>query len=222
MNMHEYHIRTTRNARYMVLGDLADPREVWFVIHGYGQLAARFLRRFTSLEGDGRLIVAPEALNRYYFETAPGVHAADAGIGATWMTREDRETDIADYITYLDTLYQFVIGGMQRVPARVVALGFSQGAATTARWAAAGNSQLSDVVLWGNALPPDVPPAADTFHGASLSMVFGAADRHTPRAAVDAESSRLLAAGMDHRVVTFEGGHEITEAGLMDLVRVMA
>ncbi|HEX6693325.1 MAG TPA: hypothetical protein VF035_01355, partial [Longimicrobiales bacterium] len=123
----ELHIAVQKTARYAVLGDLADPREVWFVIHGYGQLARRFLRRFTSLVGDGRLIVAPEALNRYYFETSPGVHARDAGIGGTWMTHEDRETEIADYIAYLDQLYHFIIGGAQRVPARVVVLGFSQG-----------------------------------------------------------------------------------------------
>ena len=200
-----------------MLGDLADPREVWFVIHGYGQLARRFLRRFSSLVGDGRLIVAPEALNRYYFETSPGVHARDAGIGGTWMTREDRDTEIADYIAYLDQLYQFVIGGMQRVPARVVVLGFSQGAATAARWVAACKPAVSDVVLWGGSVPPEIQRGGEAFGKANLTLVFGSADRQTPPEWIEKETAALSATGMTPEIVLFDGGHEIAAEPLQRL-----
>ena len=36
----EHHLEVSRTARYWVLGEgTAAPREVWFVLHGYGQLA---------------------------------------------------------------------------------------------------------------------------------------------------------------------------------------
>ena len=214
----EHHIKVQKTARYLVLGDLADPREVWFVVHGYGQLASRFLRRFATLQGAGRLIVAPEALNRYYFETAPGVHAHDAGIGGTWMTREDRESEIADYVAYLDQLYQLVVGGIQRVPARVVVLGFSQGAATAARWMAAKKPMVTDLVLWGGSVPSDIPLSRTSFGNARLSLVFGEQDRQTPASWIEDQSRSLSAAGLDHEVVRFAGGHEITE----DALRMLA
>ncbi|MFL5521990.1 MAG: hypothetical protein ACJ8B6_13695, partial [Gemmatimonadales bacterium] len=50
-----------RTARYYTLGPTHGfPRELWFVCHGYGQLAGRFLRQFAPLDDGTRLIVAPE------------------------------------------------------------------------------------------------------------------------------------------------------------------
>ncbi len=214
----EHHISVRRTARFAVLGDLDDAREVWFVLHGYGQLAGRFLKRFEPLIGGGRLVVAPEALNRYYFETSPGVHAADAGIGATWMTREDRETEIDDYVDYLNTLYDHVVGGLQRTPARIVVLGFSQGAATAARWIANGTSRVSDVVLWGGFLPDDVPASGTLFGGATVTLVHGTHDRYATGARIATAGEAMRAAGLEHRVITFDGAHEIADAPLTELV----
>ena len=98
--MREHSIKVRRSARYYTLGpdDERAVRDVWFVLHGYGQLAAQFIGIFEALNDGTRLIVAPEALNRFYVagvETAP---AAERGVGATWMTREDRLNEIDDYV----------------------------------------------------------------------------------------------------------------------------
>ena len=221
-DVQEHHISVRKTARFAVLGDLDDAREVWFVLHGYGQLAGRFLRRFEPLIGDGRLIVAPEALNRYYFETSPGVHAADAGIGATWMTKEEREYEIEDYVAYLDVVYDRVIAGLQRTPARVVALGFSQGAATAARWIANRKSRVSDVVLWGGFLPDDVKPSPDVFSGARVTLVHGVNDRYATPARIERESERLQSGGLTNGVISFDGAHEIMATPLRDLISLGA
>ncbi len=61
-----------RTARYYTLGPTHGfPRELWFVCHGYGQLAERFLRQFAPLDDGTRLIVAPEALSRFYLDPIP-------------------------------------------------------------------------------------------------------------------------------------------------------
>ena len=56
--MHEHRLAVARSARYVTLGPMAGVREVWFVCHGYGQLATRFLRSFGPLDDGTRLLVA--------------------------------------------------------------------------------------------------------------------------------------------------------------------
>src|SRR4051812_41666388 len=60
-------IEVPRTARYHVLGE-DSPRggELWIVLHGIGQLAGDFVEYFATLNDGKRVIVAPEALNRYY------------------------------------------------------------------------------------------------------------------------------------------------------------
>ena len=48
----EHHLPVSRTARYFTIGDRTQAlRELWFVCHGYGQLAGRFIRHFESIAG---------------------------------------------------------------------------------------------------------------------------------------------------------------------------
>ena len=219
--MHERHIVVQRTARYYVLGE-PGARELWIVLHGYSQLARRFMRRFRSLATPDRCIVAPEALNRYYSEYAPGFHTPDARIGATWMTKEDRAVEIADYLAYLDTLHTQLLAEWAAPPARVVLLGFSQGVATAARWAAHRRGRVDDVILWGGYLPPDLPTEAGLFGDARVRFVYGRHDGYTPPDRVQPHSDALTAAGVAHEVVWFDGGHDIDAATLERLAEAVA
>ena len=150
----EYHIPVTKTARYWTLGD-ADGAvaDVWFVLHGYKQLARRFLKRFAPIAGASRLIVAPEALSRFYVRSQPGRHGPESVVGATWMTREDREVEIRDYVAYLDRLAE-TVGVGEGAP---TILGFSQGVATATRWAVHGRVRPRRLILWGDVTPNDDP-----------------------------------------------------------------
>ena len=99
------------------------------VLHGYRQLARRFLRRFEPVAGDHRRIVAPEGLSRFYADPGRGRHGPASAVGASWMTREDRENEIRDYVAYLDQLWQHLRTDSPG-RTRLVVLGFSQGVAT--------------------------------------------------------------------------------------------
>src|SRR5512132_550870 len=136
-------MRVQRTVRYYTLGaSNGAPKVIWFVIHGYGQLAGQFIRYFADIAADDVLVVAPEAMNRYYLVTPDKTPARDRPVGATWMTREDRESEIADYVEYLDTLFDEVASEAIKFGARVNVIGFSQGTATASRWATHGRATL--------------------------------------------------------------------------------
>src|SRR5689334_8649251 len=94
----EHTIVVPRTARYSTLGPMHGfPRELWFVCHGFGQLAGRFIRNFAPIDDGTRLIVAPEAHNRYYLDSIQERRSQQSPrVGATWMTREFRDAEIAD------------------------------------------------------------------------------------------------------------------------------
>lgn len=218
--MEESHIAVTRTARYYTLGgDVRSPREVWFAVHGYGQLAVHFARHFEPLADGTRVIVVPEALSRFYFGDPRRQHGADAMVGATWMTREDREREIEDHVRYLDTLYAHVRGQRGRARARVTVLGFSQGVATVCRWLTRGTAQADRLVLWGGKLPPDIfpLPATSPLRAATFTMVVGTSDEHiTPIVAAEQEA-HLREEKVAYEIRRFDGGHTIDARLLREL-----
>lgn len=217
-----HHLRVQRTARYYLLGGRANvvPRAIWFVLHGYGQLAGDFIRYFGDLAADDTLVVAPEAMNRFYLVTADKVPARDRPVGATWMTREDRDSEIADYVELLDALYDDVASESVRAGARVHVVGFSQGAATASRWLTHGRAQVHRLVLWGGLIPPDT----DLSHGqrslrdVPLTIVAGRRDQYVDDLALAAERARLDAAGIRYELIQFDGGHVVSRAVFPQLV----
>jgi predicted esterase len=212
----EHQISVRRTARYYTLGGTAGfSGAVWIVCHGYAQLARTFIRAFAPVANPERLIVAPEALNRFYHERPADQPAAHARVAATWMTREARDTEITDYIAYLDDVAAAAAGGGRA--GRMLVLGFSQGAATASRWAARGDAQIDDLVLWGSGPAPELEPVPGLFRGARVWVVAGDADGYMHTAAVEAAVERLRSGGVDARAVHYRGGHRIDETALAAL-----
>lgn len=212
---HAHHLRTARTARYYTLGgEQATIGSVWFVLHGYGQLASQFVRFFSDLASPERLIVAPEALNRFYLVSVDKAPAAERPVGATWMTREDRASEIADYVEYLDAVHDEVTAAAGRNHARVVVVGFSQGAATATRWVTHGRARVDRLILWGGLIPPDLDLSSG--HGAlrsvPLTIVAGNRDQYVTRRVLADEASRLEAAGIPFDLIEFDGGHVVSRA----------
>jgi predicted esterase len=212
---HTHHLRTARTARYYTLGGEAgagDRASVWFVLHGYGQLAGEFIRYFADLAAPDRLIVAPEAMNRFYLVGVDKAPAQERPVGATWMTREDRASEIADYVEYLDAVYEDTAGSAAGVPVRVSVVGFSQGAATATRWITHGRSRVDRLILWGGLIPPDADLANG--HGAlrhvPLTIVVGERDAYVTSEMLAEETARLEAARIPFELIRFAGGHAVS------------
>jgi predicted esterase len=216
----EHHLAVTRTARYYVVdGDAASLRDLWIVCHGYGQLAGAFITSFVKLGTPRRRIVAPEALSRFYLDASRKPGDAEPRVGATWMTREDREREIDDQVAYLDALLDRVRPNTTSAGVRLRVLGFSQGVATVVRWLDRGRGRADEIILWAGSFPPDVDLAhfAARVGGVPVVLVVGARDALAPWAAVDTALGRLLAAGLSARLVTFDGGHRLDDATLASL-----
>lgn len=221
-----HRIQTRRTARYVTMGGGDRPSSVWYVLHGYRQLADRFIERFREIATPERLIVAPEALNRFYLDDegphgpSSGPHGATSKVGATWMTRYEREHEIADYVAYLDRLDRSL-----RLPRQVrrVALGFSQGSAAAARWAMLGRRRLNRLVLWGGVMPIDPPAAGHVRRLRALAPVIvrSEQDASLPVEKVDAEIERLAALGIPATTLRHAGGHAIGRDALLELARAI-
>jgi predicted esterase len=198
-----HRLQTARTGRYHTLGDVARASELWFLLHGYGQSAADLLERCAALAASQRLLVAPEALSRFYLRGGSGP------VGASWMTREEREHEIADALEWLDR-----VAGALDDPARVRAravLGFSQGAAAACRWAALGRTRIDRLVLWGGGVPPDLDlaRASGRLRALRLHLVRGVRDELWNAERLADDSRRLAEHAIAHDCHPFDGAHEV-------------
>jgi len=136
------------------------------------------------------------------------------------MTREDREGEIADYVEYLEAVYDEVAAPHVTAGARVHVLGFSQAAATAVRWIEHGRAKVDRLILWGGALPPDAKLSAGgvNLRGVPLVCVVGTRDQYVTAEALDQERARLDAAHVPYRLITFEGGHVVNRSVFPQLI----
>lgn len=217
----ERHISVPRTARYAMLGSLdADLSEVWIACHGHAQLARRFIARFLPMERTDRLIVAPEALSRFYLEPPRiGPHGTDVPVGASWMTYEDRDAEIDDYVSYLDLVHDEIFSMVDRSQVRLIVLGFSQGVATVTRWIARGKVDPDRVILWAGMLPTELDTAAATrlTRRSPLTVVFGTSDQFARPDVVTQQEGRLRELEVPQNTVRFDGGHELHAQLLLEL-----
>jgi predicted esterase len=215
----EEHIEVPRSARYFAMGGPSEEaQEIWYVCHGYRQLARRFLRRFRQISTAQRMIVAPEGLSRFYLEGDGREHNGVDRIGAAWMTREDRVSEITDYVRYLDLLRARVETPRGDADLRRVVLGFSQGVHTVCRWVTMGAVSPDLVILWGGYVPGDLPGhAVESLNRGKLIIVRGQRDEYVPDHKHADQVLRMKEMGLGFDVVEHTGGHELDPETLLEL-----
>ena len=210
-----------RTARYFTLGEPGPAiRDVWIACHGYGHLAKDFINQFASIADPARVVVAPEALSRFYTEPMRGGSHAGSAVGASWMTREDRASEITDQVTLLDAVHDRLFGDIERGAASLTVLGFSQGVATVCRWLDHTARRADRLVCWGGAIPDEVRliPTSGVRH-AVVYLVAGTRDEHATPDRVARQEAVLDAAGTPYSRIVFEGGHRLDDATLQRLAR---
>lgn len=147
MDVTEHSVLTEKHGRYFTIGNKEKATHLLVVLHGYGQLANYFIRKFDGL-GEHVLVVAMEGLHRFYLKGAGG------RVGASWMTKESRLNDIIDNQHYLEKTLTPFLASNQFINKTL--LGFSQGGATAARYFFEKNPSFDHFVLWASVFPPDL------------------------------------------------------------------
>lgn len=206
-------------ARYYKLGAITPyTKKVWFVIHGYGQLAQYFIKKFSVLENPETCIIAPEGLSRFYLEdVTKRSQSGNNKVGATWMTRENRLMDIENYLTYLNAMYTKEIP--EDFGGQVTLLGFSQGGATVSRWALDGKINFHRLILWAGLFPNDMDfdKGTSLFKKKEVIEVYGDQDPFLTDDRLGEMKDLNKKLNLEPTLVRFNGGHEIDQQTLLQL-----
>jgi predicted esterase len=203
--MHTHHTTIQKTVRYFTIGKPSPQvKHFWVCLHGYGQLADWFGKRFEKWASKDRLFLFPEGPHRFYTEGTSG------RVGASWMTREDRLNDINDQFNYLENL----VGAFRpKLPAdcKIHVLGFSQGVATAFRWIDRSQLPYASLIAWAGTFPPDIEYALkkERFNALRLHACFGDEDEY-----ISTEGAQKLVAQLaeQHIGVTphfYQGGHRL-------------
>lgn len=179
-------------------------KEIWLILHGYGQLAEFFLRKFQVFDSKDRLFIAPEATNYGYLNGFSG------RVGANWMTKHERETAIQNNHNYLDLLMEEMLSQYQERP-QINVLGFSQGAATATRWASRWTGEVGQLVLWAGGFAQDMvlEAAREKFSKTKFTLVLGDRDKFITPESIEIQQELIENLEKEVKKLTFRGGHEI-------------
>lgn len=205
----QFSIITQKTARVFTYGTLTEKtKNIWLVAHGYGFLAEFFIKKFEILNPEENYVIVPEALNRFYKKDLSG------RVGATWMTSEDREHEINDYILYLDKVYETFI---LQSEAKIIALGFSQGASTMARWALKTHKPLTNIVFWAGSIPDECLQAVEKLNTLHPYILVGDEDEFITIEKRETFTKTLINTGLIFSQIFYKGGHAILTEPLMQL-----
>jgi len=198
------------NTRYFTFGN-PNAKNLLVVLHGYGHLASYFLKKFEFLNPDNYYVVAPEGLHRFYLNGTGG------RVGASWMTKEDRENDIKNYVKYLDEIFDEV-NSTTNFKNKIL-LGFSQGGATGSRYMAFGKHSFHQFILWAAVFPPDLSNQINSkFDTSKNYFVVGNRDPYYNEQQIANHLVQLKKEKLQIELIKFDGEHEINSDVLLTIL----
>tara|TARA_B100000809_G_scaffold265991_1_gene326707 strand:- start:2166 stop:2819 length:654 start_codon:yes stop_codon:yes gene_type:complete len=138
------------SSSYITYNKLTDKTEnIWIVFHGYGQLSKYFIRRFDVLEGDKNYIIAPQGLSKFY------VDEDFKNVGASWLTKEDKESDLLNQQKYLIKLMDELKSKINFSKIKINLFGFSQGVSAFTRLLINYNMKIDNIIIWAGWVPDE-------------------------------------------------------------------
>lgn len=182
--------------------------------HGYGQLAKYFIKDFESL-GPEHVAIVPEGLHRFYREGMSG------RVVASWMTKEDRLTDIENQSNYLNGILSLVQEMIKGQNIKIWVLGFSQGVATAMRWMVSNNIEIEKAIFWAGSIPDDIvsKDVERVFKNIKCFSVIGDKDPFFQRKAIEKQEELEKDYSLTIEKIEFDGEHKIIPSVLKSIVQ---
>lgn len=203
MNILESKLKVEKTARYFT-NSPETVESVIFVIHGYAQLGRDFISEFEFLDDGITLIVAPEGLSKFYSRN---------NVGASWMTKVQREDEIRDYLMYLDTLEESLFTALKLSGIRTSVIGFSQGVHTAVRWFTESKHDHYQLILCSSDFPEDADfmKLKRRLNGNELIYIQGTEDPIVVTDTFRKSISLLASYRIPHKEILFIGKHVISK-----------
>ena len=207
-------ISIPKTHKYSQLGEFSEKTNtVWIVLHGYGMLSEFFIKKFECILNEKTVVIAPEGSNRFYLNNNY------SRVGASWMTKVDKEKDIEDNISFIETLYTKIVDDIGHNNFKLKTLGFSQGGATLVRWIMSNSIKVDSLILWGSDIPQDCLTNQNKSRWSSINIkiVIGKKDEYisdeNKKKVIDAVNSY----GLSYKLIEYDGPHKIIESELIKL-----
>lgn len=204
-------ISIVKTHKYSQLGEFSKKTNtVWIVLHGYGMLSEYFIKKFECILNDRTVVIAPEGSNRFYLENNY------YRVGASWMTKLDKEKDIEDNISFIQTLYSNIIDEIGHTNFKLNTLGFSQGGATLVRWIMSNSITIDSLILWGSDIPKDclTKEKKSRWSLIDVKLVIGNQDEYINEENKQKVIDLISSYGLKYELVEYEGSHKIIEKEL--------
>jgi predicted esterase len=202
-----------KTVRYYQLGQITEKtKTVYFATHGYGMLAEFFSRKFLKLVDEESVVILPEGMHRFYWQGTGG------RVVASWMTKDDREVDIADNKRLLNSV--LTDAGVNKNHS-IVAIGFSQGVPTLCRWLVETPFHVDRLICWASDIPQDVlhDEGIDILNKCNTQLVVGDEDEFIAEERLKEFTTKLKSVGVDFDLVNYNGSHKIEPDLLLKLVK---
>ena len=204
-------ISIVKTHKYSQLGEFSKKTNtVWIVLHGYGMLSEYFIKKFECILNERTVVIAPEGSNRFYLENNY------YRVGASWMTKLDKEKDIEDNISFIQTLYSNIIDEIGHTNFKLNTLGFSQGGATLVRWIMSNSITIDSLILWGSDIPKDclTKEKKSRWSSIDVKLVIGNQDEYINEENKQKVIDLISSYGLKYELVEYEGSHKIIEKEL--------
>ena len=204
-------ISISKTGKYSQIGKCSKKiNNVWIVLHGYGMLSEFFIKKFDCIINDTTIVIAPEATNRFYVDNGYN------RVGASWMTKLDRNEEIRDNILFLNKLFSTLKKEIGHNNFKLNTLGFSQGGPALVRWLISNKLNINSLILWGSDIPKDslVVKNKSRWNSLNLKIVVGKHDEYIDEEKRQKFVGVVKSYGLKYELIEYDGSHKIIEEEL--------
>ena len=183
-------ISISKTGKYSQIGKSSKKiNNVWIVLHGYGMLSEYFVKKFECIINETTLVIAPEATNRFYLGNNYN------RVGASWMTKLDREQEIRDNILFLDKLFSIIKKEIGHDNFKL---------------------NTNSLILWGSDIPKDslIIEKKSRWNSMNLKIVIGKNDEYINEEKKQEFIGVVKSYGLKYDLIEYEGSHKIIEEEL--------
>ncbi|UXP30926.1 serine hydrolase family protein [Reichenbachiella agarivorans] len=211
----KHRVTITTQATFHTLNQLTDTTQrIWIVCHGHGQLAEDFVLPFQFLDSKTNFVIALEGLSKFYLR-------GNQKVGASWMTKENRDMEIKNQTAYARTVLETLLGDRRIDQFEMVLLGFSQGASAIWRLAVHLQIPFSHLIHWAGSFPPELDYDDFDFlsRDAKVHGVLGDQDNYYDEEVFGLEINKIeKATGIKPVLFSYAGKHTVEQEALESLV----